>query len=603
MMVMQVFDVSHYALNFLAIPQLGISLIVLILSIISIRGLLREGSKSVSLGLLMLRVSTFLWFSSFFFMYCATDEGVARWWAKASYLGIPFIPSALYYFIVAALQLYETKKKIVWIGWGLSFVSAIVIIGTDVVIKGMRLFAWGYYPQLSLWSLPYLFFFVVYLGLSLVLLREKYLLSAPDSAQYHRIKAFFIAFTSGSIGLIDYLPSFGIRLYPFGYLGIFATVIIFERTVDKYRLVDITPKFAAQSIVDTMNDTLLVLDAEGVIRLVNHAAKNLFGLQEKDILGKPINDLIDDVIFPNLKADIRQGKNQHYEYHYRHPERYMIVISLSASEMVDESGQLLAIILIARDITEKKKAEELLRRAFAETEMQVEERTADLAASNAALKAEILERKRTDEALRQSEERYRLLTETSPSSVTVADFSGNIVMVNKRALNIYGHSDVSEVLGRSIFEWVPLEEREKASVAFARVLDGEALDNFELLLKTGQGELFLASVNTALVRNKEGNPELVIIVTTDITERKRTEEVREELLLKLQEALAKVKKLSAMLPICSYCKKIRDDKGYWKQVDSYITKHTDTVFSHGMCPECAEKAMKKIAEFKKISGH
>lgn len=598
-MVMQVFDKSYYALDLLAIPQLGVALIALILSI---KVLFREGSKSVSLAFLMLCGAIFLWLSSYFLMYCATDEGVARWWAKASYLGVPFIPSALYYFTVAVLQLYKTKKKIVWIGWGLSSISAIVIIGTDLVITHMRMFTWGYYPQYSLWSIPFLFFFVVYLGLSLLLLREKYFLSPPDSAQCHRIKLFLIAIFIASIGIIDYLPNFGISIYPIGYLGIFAAVIIFDRTVDKYRLVDITPKFAAQSIVDTMNDALLVLDAEGIIRLVNHAAINLFGLHENRIIGKPINDLIGDVIFPNLKANIRQGKYQHYEHNYRHPERDMKVISLSVSEMADERGQLLAIVLIARDITEDKRAEELLRRAFDEMEMRVEERTADHAASNAALKAEILERKRTDEALRQSEERYRLLTETSPSSVTVADLTGNIVMLNKRALNIYGHSDVSEVLGRSIFEWVPLEEMEKVSVAFARVLDGEALDNFELLLKKGQGEFFRASVNTALVRNKEGNPELIIIVTTDITERKRTEEVREELLLKLREALAKVKTLSGMLPICSYCKKIRDDEGYWNQVDSYISKHTDAVLSHGLCPECAEKEIRKIEEFKKNSG-
>jgi len=67
----------------------------------------------------------------------------------------------------------------------------------------------------------------------------------------------------------------------------------------------------------------------------------------------------------------------------------------------------------------------------------------------------------------------------------------------------------------------------------------------------------------------------------------------------LQEALDKVKTLSGMLPICSYCKKIRDDKGYWEQVDTYILKHTDTEFSHGICPDCAEKLRKEYEEFKR----
>ena len=58
---------------------------------------------------------------------------------------------------------------------------------------------------------------------------------------------------------------------------------------------------------------------------------------------------------------------------------------------------------------------------------------------------------------------------------------------------------------------------------------------------------------------------------------------------KLEEAISKIKTLSGLLPICSHCKKIRDDKGYWNQVESYIHEHTDAVFSHGICPDCAKK--------------
>jgi YesN/AraC family two-component response regulator len=57
----------------------------------------------------------------------------------------------------------------------------------------------------------------------------------------------------------------------------------------------------------------------------------------------------------------------------------------------------------------------------------------------------------------------------------------------------------------------------------------------------------------------------------------------------LQKALDKVKVLSGLLPICAHCKKIRDDQGYWKAVESYITEHTDAQFSHGICPECINK--------------
>mgnify|MGYP003645286011 CR=1 FL=1 len=58
--------------------------------------------------------------------------------------------------------------------------------------------------------------------------------------------------------------------------------------------------------------------------------------------------------------------------------------------------------------------------------------------------------------------------------------------------------------------------------------------------------------------------------------------------IELRQALNKVKQLGSMLPICAHCKNIRDDKGYWEEVESYISKHSDTQFTHGICPDCIE---------------
>ena len=68
----------------------------------------------------------------------------------------------------------------------------------------------------------------------------------------------------------------------------------------------------------------------------------------------------------------------------------------------------------------------------------------------------------------------------------------------------------------------------------------------------------------------------------------KTERERDQVIAELQAALSKVKQLSGMLPICSHCKKIRDDKGYWKQIESYIQTHSETEFSHSICPVCAK---------------
>jgi hypothetical protein len=82
---------------------------------------------------------------------------------------------------------------------------------------------------------------------------------------------------------------------------------------------------------------------------------------------------------------------------------------------------------------------------------------------------------------------------------------------------------------------------------------------------------------------------ILFVENKNITERKQVEKERENLITKLQDALAKIKTLRGLLPICSSCKKIRDDKGYWNQIESYISDHSEAEFTHGICPKCAKK--------------
>ncbi len=76
---------------------------------------------------------------------------------------------------------------------------------------------------------------------------------------------------------------------------------------------------------------------------------------------------------------------------------------------------------------------------------------------------------------------------------------------------------------------------------------------------------------------------------TLLTERREAVAAQKKLIAELEDALSKVKTLSGLLPICSGCNKIRDDKGYWSQVEGYIQEHTDAQFTHGLCPDCIRK--------------
>ncbi len=78
-------------------------------------------------------------------------------------------------------------------------------------------------------------------------------------------------------------------------------------------------------------------------------------------------------------------------------------------------------------------------------------------------------------------------------------------------------------------------------------------------------------------------------LTDELKRRLQAEKEKEKLITDLKHALAQVKRLSGLVPICSYCKQIRDDKGYWNQIETYIQDHSEAEFSHSICQECAKK--------------
>lgn len=87
----------------------------------------------------------------------------------------------------------------------------------------------------------------------------------------------------------------------------------------------------------------------------------------------------------------------------------------------------------------------------------------------------------------------------------------------------------------------------------------------------------------------EGQENYSIWLLEDVTGRRQRDLERERLIVELQEALAKVKLLSGFIPICASCKMIRNDQGYWQQIEAYIRDHSEAEFSHGICPGCAKK--------------
>ena len=207
--------------------------------------------------------------------------------------------------------------------------------------------------------------------------------------------------------------------------------------------------------------------------------------------------------------------------------------------------------------------------------------------------AQIIQTATAEEALRESEEKYRVLFESSRDAImTLAPPTWLFTSANPATIALFKVRDEAEFV--SFGPWQLSPERQpdgKPSDEKAKEMIETAMRNgfhfFEWTHCQSDGTPFPAEV--LLTRMEQRGQMFLQATVRDFTERKQAEEQREELISDLQKALSEVKTLRGFLPICSYCKNVRDDKGYWSKIESYIHKHSDAEFSHGICPECAKK--------------
>ena len=209
------------------------------------------------------------------------------------------------------------------------------------------------------------------------------------------------------------------------------------------------------------------------------------------------------------------------------------------------------------------------------------------------------QQKKIETELRESEQFLRTIIDMSPDGIIITSLTGKILRVSPKAAAMSGYSTLEEVIGRSIFEFIVPEERERAMFIAKEMLKGNYSGAAEYQLITRDGSLMFAEVNGEVIRDTNGRPKGMMFVERDVTERKRVEEDRDALLKDLQMALSDVNTLEGVVPICSSCKKIRDDEGVWNILEAYLTKHTGAQFSHGICPDCTVKYHTELAELKK----
>ncbi|MDY6990890.1 MAG: PAS domain S-box protein [Thermodesulfobacteriota bacterium] len=179
--------------------------------------------------------------------------------------------------------------------------------------------------------------------------------------------------------------------------------------------------------------------------------------------------------------------------------------------------------------------------------------------------------------------------------IVIEDLSGNIINANHEAERCYGWSR-EELIGKPVKMMVPPDRHRQADELLSICREGKCVRNVEAMRKNKTGRIFPVLLTLSPLMDEAGVPAAVATSSKNVSSLKKLIREKEERIKELENALDEAKTLRGILPICSFCKKVRNESGYWEHADVYIRKHTKADVSHGICPKCMKKHYAKELE-------
>ncbi|HEY9637065.1 MAG TPA: PAS domain S-box protein [Coleofasciculaceae cyanobacterium] len=266
---------------------------------------------------------------------------------------------------------------------------------------------------------------------------------------------------------------------------------------------------------------VIEVDSEFRVQRWSQQATNIFGWQAEEVLNHRLDEwqFVFEEDAPRVQQDINRliegsqphilGKNRNYT-----KDGSVIYCEWYNSALWNQSGELVSILSLALDVTERTRAEE---------------------------------------ALKASEARYRTLVETSPDAITVTDLNDKVLFCNRQVALLYGCENEIEILGVSSLNLIAPEDHSLAAGSLERILTLGSIRNVEYTMLRKDGSRFPAEVSASLIRDAQGNPQAIISLVRDITERKAAEDAlkkaKQDLALRVEQRTAQLKQVNEHLLI------------------------------------------------------
>ena len=303
-------------------------------------------------------------------------------------------------------------------------------------------------------------------------------------------------------------------------------------------------------LLDAAPDAMLVVNQDGDIVIANPTAERLFGYSRAKFTGRSVESLMPERFRQRHKLnratftdDPRaRPMGAGLELFALRSDGHEVPVDISLSPLTTEHG--IFTLVSIRDITERRRAED---------------------------------------ALRKSEREYRALFENANDCIMIFELENETVLdANPKCCETYGFTR-DELVGMSLKALT--RDVARGEEGLRLMLETGSCRGYETVHIRKDGTAMNIVANSALI--ERNGRKVVLSIDRDDTERIRAQAERERLITELTDALAKIKTLSGLLPICASCKKIRDEAGHWTAVERYVRDRSHADFTHGICPECA----------------
>ncbi len=396
---MELFHTENYTFNPNAIPVAICAVAILSLGLLVLE---KNPASKINRSFLFFTSPIFIWLIGYAFSYHANNPQTSLTWARGAYLGVVFISPGVFYFVTVLTRVERPWRLFTRISFLISGLFLPLAFFHPLFISGTELHSWGYYPRYGPIGALFLIAFFTPMLTMFYLLKNAIGKEIYTPRQQRQFRIVLLGLLVAYTGAVDYLPKFGVDIYPAGYISILLFVAMTSYAILRHGLFTITPAIAAPVIMTTMADSLLVADQEGNVVIANDAATSTLGLPIASIVGRPLGDF-----FP--KADLLLEKSRilgpteqilsvDEETTLLTRGKKEIPVSLSAGVIRSAEGHLVGITavchhlgkikaqfsliehqkeVLSREVAERIRAEEGLRVLNETLEQRVAERTSE----------------------------------------------------------------------------------------------------------------------------------------------------------------------------------------------------------------------------------